>query len=235
VSGEARRQRQSAFLGMNAPMPPSQYLLLSLADHPSASPEAQRPCVAPSGYVRCLNVAGRWAVHGTTQIPLLVWHPAQAGAAQAAAERASQARNAPVEVVSREDANWLEGRQIQVFTDACEPALLGSAAQSEARARRLRTEADKLAAFSLIVRAASTAADQEAFAEVGRAAAQALRAKFGGGSITSTFAWLAGQAGRDALQSVLAGEVELSGPLSLREVVEAAELARKAERLREEG
>jgi len=218
---------------MNAPMPPKQYLLLSLADHPSASPEAQRPCAAPSGYVRWLNVAGRWAVHGTTDIPLLVWHSAQAGAAQAAAERASEARACAVEVVSRGDASWLEGRQIQVFTDACESALLGPAAQGEAKARRLRTEADKLAAFSLIVRAASTAADQATFAEVGRAAARALRAKFGGGSITSTFAWLAGQAGRDALESVLAGEVELTGPLSLREVVEAAELARKAERLRE--
>lgn len=59
------------------------------------------------------------------------------------------------------------------------------------------------------------------------------RARFGGGSITSTFAWLAGRAGRDALESVLAGEVELTGPLSLPEVVEAAELAEKAERLRE--
>jgi len=167
-------------------MPPSQYLLLSLADHPLASQEAPRQGAAPSGDVRCLNVAGRWAVHGTTHTPLLVWHPTQSGAAQAAGERAAQARNAPVEVVSRGDASWLEGCQIQVFTDAFEPALLGSAAQSEARARRLRTEADKLAAFSLIVRAASTAADQEAFAEVGRAAAQALRAKFGGGSITST-------------------------------------------------
>jgi len=215
-------------------MPPSQYLLLSLADHPLASQEAPRQGAAPSGDVRCLNVAGRWAVHGTTHTPLLVWHPTQSGAAQAAGERAAQARNAPVEVVSRGDASWLEGCQIQVFTDAFEPALLGSAAQSEARARRLRTEADKLAAFSLIVRGASTAADQEAFAEVGRAAAQALRAKFGGGSITSTFAWLAGQSGRDAMESVLVGEVELTGPLSLRQVVEAAELARKAERLREQ-
>ncbi|MDM0001903.1 hypothetical protein QTI24_25075 [Variovorax sp. J22P240] len=219
---------------MNSPMPPAQYLLLSLADHPLASQEAHRHDGAPGAYIRCLNVAGRWAVHGTTHTPLLVWHATQASAAHAAGERASRARNCPVEVVSRGDAGGPEGRQIQLFTDAFESALLGSAARSEARSRRLRNEADRLAAFSLIVRAASTAADQEAFAEVSRAAAKALRTKFGGGSITSTFAWLAGQAGRDALESVLAGEVELTGPLSLREVVEAAELAQKAERLREE-
>lgn len=214
-------------------MPPGQYLLLSLVDHQLAPQEAHRHGVTASGYVRCLNSVGRWAVHGTTHSPLLVWHPTQASAAHAAGERASKARNCPVEVLTRGDASWLEGRQIQVFTDAFESALLEHAAQSEAKARRLRNEADRLAAFSLIVRAASTAADQEAFAEVSRAAAKALRAKFGGGSITSTFAWLAGQAGRDALESVLAGEVELTGPLSLREVVEAAELAQKAERLRE--
>ncbi|CAN7770744.1 hypothetical protein LJR290_007507 [Variovorax sp. LjRoot290] len=97
----------------------------------------------------------------------------------------------------------------------------------------MRNEADKLEAFCLVVRAASTAVDQEAFAEVSRAAGKALRAKFGGGSITSAFAWLAGRAGREALDNVLAGEVELAGPLSLQQVAEAAELAKKAELLRE--
>ena len=176
-------------------MPPSQYLLLSLADHPLASQEAPRQGAAPSGDVRCLNVAGRWAVHGTTHTPLLVWHPTQSGAAQAAGERAAQARNAPVEVVSRGDASWLEGCQIQVFTDAFEPALLGSAAQSEARARRLRTEADKLAAFSLIVRGASTAADQEAFAEVGRAAARCVPSSAVVRSRRRSLGWRASQGG----------------------------------------
>ncbi|MGO4394014.1 hypothetical protein AB4Z46_21885 [Variovorax sp. M-6] len=106
------------------------------------------------------------------------------------------------------------------------------AAQSEGKARRLRTEADKLAACCLVVRAASAAADHEAFAQVSRAASKALRATFGAGSITSAFAWLAGDAGRAALASVLAGEVELTGPLSVQQVVAAAELAQKAELLR---
>lgn len=108
-------------------------------------------------------------------------------------------------------------------------------AQSAGRARRLRTEADKLAACCLIVRAASAAPDQAAFAEVGRAASKALRATFGGGSITSAFAWVAGSQGREALDSVIAGEVELTGPLTISQVVEAVELAREAERLRESG
>lgn len=107
--------------------------------------------------------------------------------------------------------------------------------QSAGKARRLRTEADKLAAFCLVVRAASAAADQAAFAEVGRAASKVLRAKFGGGSITSAFAWVAGRSGQEALDSVLAGEVELTGPLALQQVVEAVALAQKAERLRESG
>ncbi|MGJ7582199.1 hypothetical protein ACSFA3_18595 [Variovorax sp. RHLX14] len=105
--------------------------------------------------------------------------------------------------------------------------------QSAGKARRLRTEADKLAAFCLVVRAASTAADQAAFAEVGRAASKALRASFGGGSITSAFAWVAGRSGQEALDSVVAGDVSLTGPLTLEQVVEAVALAREAERLRE--
>lgn len=218
---------------MDTSMPPQHYLLLSLADHQLASQEAQRHGGAPSRYVRCLNISGRWAVHGTTHTPLLVWHPEQAGAARAAAERASKARSRPVEVLSRGDSAWVEGCEIQVFSEAAEPALHGYAAQSEAKARRLRNEADKLAAYCLVVRAASTAVDQKAFAEVSRAASKALRAKVGGGSITSAFAWLAGRAGREALESVLAGEVELSGALSLQQVAEAAELAQKEELLRE--
>ena len=107
--------------------------------------------------------------------------------------------------------------------------------QSAGKARRLRTEADKLAAFCLVVRAASAAADQAAFAEVGRAASKALRAKFGGGSITSAFAWVAGRSGQEALDSLVAGEVELTGPLSLQQVTEAVALAQEAERLREAG
>ncbi|MGI4779894.1 MAG: hypothetical protein ACRYGA_17550 [Janthinobacterium lividum] len=103
------------------------------------------------------------------------------------------------------------------------------------KARRLRTEADKLAAFCLVVRAASTAPDQAAFAEIVRAASKAMRASFGGGSITSAFAWVSGRAGREALDSLVAGEVELTGPLTLEQVTEAVALAREAERLRESG
>lgn len=214
-------------------MPLDPYLLLSLPDHQLASMETQRHGESPSSYVRCLNSAGRWAVHGAGHSPLLVWRAEDGEGARAAAARASKARGRSVEVLSRGDSTWVEGRQIQLFTDASEPALLGYAAHSTAKARRLRNEADKLEAFCLVARAASTAVDQEAFAQVSRAAAKALRAKFGGGSITSAFAWLAGRAGREALESVLSGEVELAGPLSVQEVAEAVELAQRAEEIRE--
>lgn len=112
------------------------------------------------------------------------------------------------------------------------PTAQARATQSAGKARRLRTEADKLEAFCVVVRAASSAADHAAFAEVSRAASKALQAKFGGGTITSVFAWLTSSAGKDALDSVLAGEVELSGSLSVEQIVEAVALAQKAELLR---
>ncbi|MGJ7542992.1 hypothetical protein [Variovorax sp. LT1R16] len=203
------------------------YLLLSPPDaSPSAAPSAET--------MRCLNSAGRWAVQGFASVPLLVWPSAQAEAARAAAERASAARGAKVQVVSRTDAAWVEGREIVVFTALNEPALLGAAVHSAAKARRLHTEAEKFEAFCVIVQAASTAADQASFAEVGRAASKALRAKFGGGSITSAFAWVAGPAGSEALKSLLVGEVEITGPLSIAQLAEAVALAQKAERLREQ-
>lgn len=102
---------------------------------------------------------------------------------------------------------------------------------SAGRDRRLRVEADKLEAFCLLVRAASAAPDQAAFAEVSRAAAAALRARFGAGTITSAFAWLSGPAAQDALASVRAGEVALQGPLSLAELEQAVSLAKEAETL----
>jgi hypothetical protein len=173
-------------------------------------------------------------VHGRIQSPLLVWHPAQATDAHAAAERAAKARCRPIVVVSRSDSGWTEGREIQLFTDALEPALLGHRAPSEAKARRLRTEADKLEAFSLVLLQASKAKKHEEFAAVSQAAAKALRAKFGGGSITSASAWLTGRKGQEALQSLLAGEVELSGPLAMRQIVEAVALAQEAESLGQE-
>ena len=116
--------------------------------------------------------------------------------------------------------------------DASTPTPQARATQSAGKARRLRTEADKLEAFCVVVRAASSAADHAAFAEVSRAASKALQAKFGGGTITSVFAWLTSSAGKDALDSVLAGEVELSGSLSVEQIVEAVALAQKAELLR---
>ena len=216
-------------------MPLEHYLLLSLADRPPTALAPDPAGGSPGREERCLNSNGRWAVRGIARSPLLAWHPAQAGAAQAAAERASQARGRPVEVLSRADSTWVEGREIQLFTDAFEPALHGYQAQSEGKARRLRTEAEKLAAFCVVVRAASGAADHASFAEVSRAASKALSARFGGGSITSAFAWLAGRAGQEALESVVAGEVELTGPLSIHQVIEAVGLAQKAERLREKG
>jgi hypothetical protein len=107
----------------------------------------------------------------------------------------------------------------------------GGRFMSAGRARRLRVEADQLEAFCLLVRAASVAPDQAAFGDVSRAAATALRAKFGGGSITSAFAWLSGPAAQDALASVRAGEVDLQGSLSLVELEQAVALAKEAETL----
>ena len=214
------------------------YLLLSLAD---TAPTSTRSASSATGdtasapFARTLNTAGRWAVQGCPPSPLLVWPATEAAAAQAAADRAAQSRGRLVAVVSRAEADWVEGRDIQPFTDAFESALHGAVPHSAAKARRLRTEADKLEAFCLVVRAASVAADQAAFAEVGRAASKALRAKFGGGSITSAFAWLAGSAGQQALQSVLTGEVETGGALSVRQIAEAVQLAQQAETLREKG
>ncbi|MDM0036480.1 hypothetical protein QTI33_30405 [Variovorax sp. J22P271] len=202
-------------------MPPP-YLFLCLADPPS-----------PDGPARRLNAAGRWAVQGSARSPLLAWPATAAPAAQAAAERASAARGCVVAVRAPADADGVEEREIQRFGEAFEAALLGPTAHSAAKARRLRTEAEKLDAFCLIVRAASAAPDQQAFAQVGRAAAKALRAKFGGGSITSAFAWLAGPAGQEALESLLTGEIEPTGALSIAQIAEAARLAREAEQLRE--
>jgi len=212
-------------------MLPAQYLLLTLADHRSSSLELARHGQDPGSYARCLNIEGRWAVHGSTHAPLLVWPSSKLEVAREAAARATEARRRPVEVLTRGDSGWVEGRNIQVFTEAFESALLGPTPHSAAKARRLRTEADKLEAFCLIMRQASAAQDHEAFAAVRLAAGKALRAKFGGGSITSAFAWLAGKAGSDALASVLSGEVELQGSLSLQEIVAATELAREAELL----
>ncbi|MDP9932975.1 hypothetical protein J2X92_005234 [Variovorax paradoxus] len=118
------------------------------------------------------------------------------------------------------------------FTDPSKPAPHDPAAPNAAKADRLRAEADKLEAYCVVVRAASAAADHAAFVEVSRAASEALQARFGGGSITSVFAWLTGREGRAALESVLAGEVLLAGPLSIQQVVEAVELAKQAELLR---
>lgn len=102
---------------------------------------------------------------------------------------------------------------------------------SAGRDRRLRVEADKLEAFCLLVRAASAAKDQAAFAEVSRAAAAALRTRFGGGTITSAFAWLSSPAAQDALASVRAGDADLQGTLSLAELEQAVALAKEAETL----
>lgn len=215
------------------PMPPAHYLTLSLAELPQAplltgtSGEA-----TPDAWARCLNAAGRWAVRPSSAAPWLVWPPAQAADAAAAAARCAAARGRAVVVLARESGDWTEGREIRLFTQASDAALQGPTRQSEARARRLRTEADKLEAFCMVVRAASQAPDHAAFSEVSRAAAAALRTRFGGGSITSAFAWLAGPAGQDALDSVLAGEVEPGGPLSVQQLVEAAAMAQEAERLR---
>lgn len=220
-------------------MPLEHFLFLSLVDLPAPAPDSDSDPktrgVASGKVVRCLNSAGRWAVHGTASAPLLMWHPDQADAAQAAAKRSSKARDRPVEVVSRARSSWAEDHDACLFSEAAESALDAPMALSSAKARRLRTEADKLEAFCMVVRAASAATDHQQFGDVSRAASKALRAKFGTGSITSAFAWLSTSAGLEALESVLVGEVELTGPLSLQQVIEAAALAGKAEGLRDKG
>lgn len=211
---------------MTAPTPADPFLLLSLDERPAAFPDARPSAGSPCLDVRCLNAAGRWAVQGRPGAPLLVWHPTQDAAARAAAVRSSEARGRSVAVVTRGNAGWVEGREVQVFTATFEAALRGCEAHSAGKARRLGIEAEKLEAFSLVVRAAAAATSQSAYAEVSRAASKSLRAKFGGGSIASTCAWLAGRAGRDALDSLLTGEVETTGPLSVHDVVDAVALAR---------
>jgi len=216
-------------------MPPENFLLLALAlaHHATTASDTTPPDRATSPLIRCLNSAGRWAVHGTVASPLLMWPPNQSAAAGAAAAVASKARQQPVEVVTFDASVQKKIGEGQTYTDAFESALRGPASQSSAKARRLRTEADKLEAFCMVVRAASDATDHHTFGDVSRAASKALRAKFGSGSITSAFAWLSDRAGHHALDSVLVGEVELSGPLSLRQVVEATALAQQAELLRD--
>ena len=200
------------------------HLLLTLSDS-----------LQPPGPVRALNATGRWAVKGTARSPLLAWLPSQAEGAHDAAVRAAKVRGCTVVVVSQGEAGIGEGSATAVFTEAHESALHGHVPHSEAKTRRLRTETDKLEAFCVVVRAASAAADQPGFAAVGRAASKALQAKFGGGSITSAFAWLAGPAGREALENVLTGEVELDGALTVAQVVDAMKLAQEAEHLRVQG
>ena len=213
-------------------MPPKQYLLLSLVDHLSTPLEEERHGGPPSLYMRYLNADGRWAVRGANHAPLLVWELVQASDAQAAADRASKARGRRVEVAQRADSSWEEGKHIQQFCIASEPALLGYAAQSEAKARRLRTEAEKLEAMCSVVLADGAAREHASYEAVSRAAASAMRQKFGGGSVSSASAWLAGKSGRAALDSVMAGEVDLEGPLSLQQLAQTVELAREAEALR---
>lgn len=214
-------------------MAPTSYLLLSLADYQQASPDLARQSGLSAPPVRCLSTSGRWAALGSTRAPLLVWPVSQAKQAQEAAERASRARGRPVEVTTQTNTSWMEGRDIQTFSDAFESALLGHEALSAGKARRLQVEVEKLEAFCLVVQAASAAPDHEALSAVSRAAAKALHAKFGGGSVTSAFAWLAGRHGHETLESVLAGEVELAGSISIQQAEEAIRLASEAEAIRE--
>ncbi len=102
-------------------MPPTQYLFLSLADRSSTSPASERQDgralpPTPRAGGRCI---------GTAESPLLAWPSAQADEARAAAERAALAHGRLVEVLSRGDAAWEEGREIRLFTDAASSALRG--------------------------------------------------------------------------------------------------------------
>jgi len=213
-------------------MSSASYLLLSLAGQEVALHGQAQDSVSETKLARCLNSAGRWAIQGTAAAPLLVWPLSLVSEAQAAAERATAGRERPVQVITASNASWIEGQTIVLFSPAYEAALSGATPLSSGRARRLAVEVEKLEAFCLIVRAASDAKDHDALVAVGRAAAKALQARFGGGSVTSTFAWLAGPNGREALASVLAGEVELTSALSVQQVVDAVQLARQTEQVR---
>lgn len=218
---------------MNTPTQPVSYLLLALAGPQSPSLESAQHGAPKTSYIRCLNTAGRWAVRGSAQTPLLAWPLSMASEAQDAAERAARAHGRPVEVITLGSSDWAQGRDIQLFSEALESALLGGEAQSAGQARRLQVEVEKLEAFCLVVQAASNAPDQDALSAVSRAAAKALHAKFKGGSVTSAFAWLAGRHGHETLESVLAGKVELSRSLSIQQAVEAVGLAQQAEAIRQ--
>ena len=207
----------------------NQYLLLSLVDHQLATIEADRHGGSPDNYLRCLNTAGRWAVHPSVHSPLLVWPTLAAGAAKSAAQRASNARGRQIGVICRGASNWREGHEVHVFTEINEPALHGHAGPSETKARRLRAETDKLEAFCAVIRAVRAASDPDSFAEAARAASKTLHARFGGGSLTSAYAWLVGRAGRETLESVLAGEFELTGDLSIQQIDEVAQFVRQSE------
>ncbi len=126
-------------------------------------------------------------------------------------------------------SDWVLDRNYVTYGDAHQAALHGHTSQSAAKARRLRTEADKLEAYAAVALAAATAPDQAAYEEVKRAAAKTLREKFGGGSVVSACAWLAGKAGQAALDSVLNGEVELTSLRTVDEIAEAVILAKQSE------
>ncbi len=192
AEGFAATRQPGATIGasfeITAKMPPPQYLFLSPADPASSG-----------GPARVLNAAGRWARRAVRDPPAGVAR--DRGACRAGGGRARPPRAAAPSPCWRERMPT----RSKAATSSCSTMpsrrrCCGPAAHSEAKARRLRTEAEKLDAFCMIVRAASAAPDQQAFAQVGRAASKALQAKFGGGSITSAFAWLAGPAGQAALE-----------------------------------
>lgn len=216
-------------------MPLQLFLVLALPDHRLAAAELSAHGGSPGQYLRCLNTTGRWATHGTAHAPLLVWSADDQEAARSAATRASAARGRDIQPLSLGKSDWVEGRNFTLFTEALESVLLGYLPYSNAKAQRLQVEADKLQTFAAVVVAAAAATDQDSFMEVRRSASQLLRRRFGGGSVTSACAWLAGKAGQAALDSALAGDIELTGLLSIAEVAEVVRWARMAQTPQEHG
>lgn len=202
----------------------STLLFLELVDHGSAKIEFARYGRTTADYTRRLNNAGRWAVDGRKHAPLIAWPQDSISEAEAAAERSSCARQRSVAVVHVESTHH---RDFVLFEPSMESALLGYLPSGGQPSTRLQRDADKLAEFcAAVARVFFQSSDSLAQRQASREVAQALTAKYGGGSVTSAIQWLAGKTGEASLQAILHGEAELAGALSISEVAAICEYAK---------
>ncbi|HDR8973074.1 TPA: hypothetical protein QDB32_003954 [Burkholderia vietnamiensis] len=203
-------------------------LFLELAEHGSARLEFERYGRTLESYTRRLNSAGRWAAEGYAHAPLIAWLPDALSEAEAAAERASAARQRPVVVAPlARSRSVISGRDFILFEQSMEPALLGYLPFNGRRTIRQQRDADKLGDFcAAIVKVFFQAPDLVAQQQASRDVAKTLTAKYGGGSVTSAIQWLAGKTGEASLQAILLGDAELPGALSISEVVAICKCAK---------